>query len=248
MVRRLFTPKWILVHVGVCALVVLMVNLGFWQLRRLDEKRTFNATVSARTVEPVAPLDAVLTPDGRASDAQWRRVTVTGTYEADGAVTIVNRSQDSTAGVDSLVPLRMSDNRVVLVSRGFVPLALAVPAPPTGTVEVTGYLRTTQTRTALGAVDSTDPSTTEFQRFDVQLIARRVSGDVVPMWIQLIAESPSPANEWPARVPLPELTEGPHLSYAIQWFFFSLTAVTAWVVVVRRRLRETTASAPTTTE
>lgn len=238
MVRRLFTPKWILVHVGVASLVVLMVNLGFWQLRRLDEKRTFNATVTERTIEPVAKLDAVLTTPTRATDVQWRRVSVSGTYDSSGAVTVVNRSQDSTAGVDSLVPLKLDDGRLVLVSRGFVPLALAVPPPPSGPVEVTGYLRTTQTRSALGAVDSTDPSATEFQRFDVQLISQRFDGPVVPMWIQLIKESPSPADQWPARVPLPELTEGPHLSYAIQWFFFSMTAVTAWIVVVRRRLKE----------
>lgn len=240
MVRRLFTPKWMLVHVGVITLVVLMVNLGFWQLRRLDEKRAFNSMITARTGQTTAPLDSVLTPTADPSAVQWRRVTVTGTYDPSGAVTIVNRSQDNTAGVDSLVPLRLDGDRTVLVSRGFVPLALGVPTPPAGPVEVTGYLRTTQTRSALGAIDSTDPKTTEFQRFDVRLIARRIDGDVLPMWIQSIVESPAPRDEWPARVPLPELTEGPHLSYAVQWFFFSLTAVTAWIVVVRRRLHDPT--------
>lgn len=240
MVRRLFTPRWILIHLLVGALIVTMVNLGLWQLRRLDDKRAFNAAVSARTAEPVAPLEGIL-PAGTGRDAlaglEWRRVAVTGTYDPSEAVTIINRSQNGSAGVDSLVPLRAPDGRVVLVSRGFIPLALAVPPPPTGEVRVVGYLRLTQTRGALGAIDSSDLGATEFQRFDVQRLARQIDGDVAPMWLQLVEESPSTNAQWPASVPLPELDEGPHLSYAFQWFFFSLVAAVAWVVVARRRYR-----------
>lgn len=225
-------------HVAVWSLVVLMVNLGFWQLRRLDEKKIFNASVTARTVQPIVALDDVLGPSTEPGDVEWRRITVSGTYEPSKAVTIVNRSQDGTAGVDSLVPLRLADGRVILTSRGFVPLALPVPTAPSGDVTVTGYLRKTQTRSALGAIDSSDPTATEFQRFDVQLIGKRIAGQVAPMWIQLSSESPAPASDWPARVPLPELTEGSHLSYAVQWFFFSATALVAWIVVIRRRLAE----------
>ena len=41
-------PKWIVRHVAVAALVVTMILLGFWQLRRLDEKRDHKALVEAR--------------------------------------------------------------------------------------------------------------------------------------------------------------------------------------------------------
>lgn len=225
-------------HLGVWSLVALMFNLGFWQLHRLDDKKAFNATVVSRSLEPVAPIDDVLLPDTEPRNVEWRRVKVSGTYEPSLAVTIVNRSQDGTAGVDSLVPLRLADGRVLLVSRGFIPLAMAVPLPRTDPVEVVGYLRPTQVRAALGAVDSSDPNAVEFQRFDVERIAKKIDGAVVPMWLHLIEESPAPQSQWPARVPLPEITEGPHLSYAVQWFFFSLVAIVAWIVVVRKRIAE----------
>ena len=35
--RFVLQPKWILSHLFVFVLVVTMINLGFWQLRRLDE-------------------------------------------------------------------------------------------------------------------------------------------------------------------------------------------------------------------
>ena len=237
--RRLFTPRWILIHLGVAALVFLMVNLAFWQLRRLDEKRTFNATLTAATELPVTEL--FRTSSWKTTTApvtEWSRVVVEGTYDMSHAVTIVNRSQDGTAGYDTLVPLVLRDGRVLFVNRGYVPLARPVPSPPSGTVSVMGYVRATQTRGTLGAIDSSDPGTTEFQRFDIELIARRLDSPHFPWFLQRVKESPVQEGQWPATVALPELTEGPHLSYAVQWFFFSAVAIAAWTVVVRRRLRE----------
>lgn len=243
MLRRVLGPKWIVLHVTVLVAVLVMVNLGLWQLNRLDERRAFNAAVSARTVEPVTDL-AELVPDrggepgdARWRDLEWRRVRVRGSYDAAGAVTIVNRSTGGTAGVDSLLPFRFGDGRVVLVNRGFIPLALDVPGAPAGDMEVVGYLRVTQTRSALGAIDSSDPSATEFQRVDIARLSEQIQGTMSPMWIQLAEQTPAPSAPWPAPVPLPELSEGPHLSYAGQWFFFCLVALVGWAIVVRRGLR-----------
>ena len=63
------------------------------------------------------------------------------------------------------------------------------------------------------------------------------------MFLQLIAESPADASQWPAKVALPPLDEGTHMSYALQWFFFCLVALTAWIVVVRRKIGQVNALA-----
>jgi len=63
MYRFLLQPKWIGFHLLVIAAIVTMVNLGMWQLRRLDERQAFNATVEARYDEPPVPLDDLLTDD-----------------------------------------------------------------------------------------------------------------------------------------------------------------------------------------
>lgn len=236
--RRLATPRWLLVHVATLGLVVAMVNLGLWQLDRLDAKRTLNEAVAERSTSPVVDLGELLptgTEDVEGS-LEWRRVTAAGTWVPEGAVTVLNRSAEGVAGVHSVVPVRLGDGRTLLVNRGFVPLVEQVAAP-TGEVTVAGYLRRSEKRGALGAVDSVDPSTREFQRLDIALIGDRVGGEVVPMWMQLADQSPRATDDWPAAIPLPEPDEGPHLSYAFQWFFFSLVAVAGWGVAARRSLR-----------
>ena len=236
--RSLFSPKWLLVHIGTAGLIVLMFNLSLWQFHRLDEKKAFNASVSSRIAQPVDPFFSILTDDASPTDIEWRRVEISGTYDTETAVSIINRSQNGSAGYDLLVPLSTDDGVKILVNRGFVPLAVPAPAIPSGRVTVVGYLRASQSRTGLGLKDSDSTKTTEFQRFDVPRIASQIDGDVAPMFLQLIQDSSSNPEQWPAPVPLPPLDEGSHLSYAVQWAFFSLVALTAWVVVVRKKLRE----------
>lgn len=219
-----------------------MVFLGFWQLERRDQKREFNATVVSRTDIPPAPIGDVLTPQANPDEIEWRVVSATGRFLADDEVTIINRSQDGTAGYSPLTPLLLADGQVVFVNRGFVPLNVTSPQTPSETISVLGYLRKTQKRGSLGAIDSTDASATEFHRVDLSLISRRIEQPSLPMYLQLIEQSPAQTEAWPAPANLPELDEGPHFSYAIQWWFFSLVAVTAWIVVVRRALRKSTSA------
>jgi cytochrome oxidase assembly protein ShyY1 len=169
-------------------------------------------------------------------------VIAQGQYLADKAVTIINRSQDATAGYSPVTPFLLEDGSVVFVNRGFVPLAQSIPLPSSGSVLLKGYLRTSQARTLLGAVDSTDPSTVEFHRLDLDLLSQRMDQPTLPMYIQLMEETPALTSTWPAPTQLPELTEGSHFSYAMQWWFFSLVSLTGWIVVSRRALRSRTMS------
>ena len=227
-----------MLHLLLGSLVALMLFLGFWQLDRLDQKRTFNATVLERTaMDPVSVVDLVSAgsePDG---SLEWRIVTAEGTYLPDEQVTLINRSLDGVAGYSPFVPLQMDDGTVVFVQRGFVPLAEPMPSIAEGRVSVTGFLRPPQTRGTLGAVDSTDPTATEFHRADVELIAARTEAPHLPMYIQLLGQSPAVESVWPQAARLPDLDEGPHFSYAMQWWFFSAVALTGWIVVARRAVR-----------
>lgn len=222
-----------------------MVNLGLWQLRRLDQKRDFNSLVTSRSELPVTDLSRLEQPVNPAS-TEWRRVSVPGTYHPERAVRVVNRSQDGAAGYDEVVPLHTDRFGWIIVNRGFVPLAVDHPVDtPTGPVTVVGYLRASQQRGVLGAVDSTDATNKDFQRFDLPLMSRQLNGAVLPMYIQLVKESPTTVRDWPTPVSFPELSEGPHQSYAFQWFFFSTVAFAAWIVVVRRKWRGTPTTSPT---
>jgi len=53
------------------------------------------------------------------------------------------------------------------------------------------------------------------------------------MYLQLLQSDPA-EGQYPANVAPPVLDNGPHLSYTIQWFIFSICAIVGWVLVVRR--------------
>ena len=60
MYKFLYRPKWIATHLLVIALIVLMVNLGQWQLHRHHERKEFNATLVQRFDAPIQPLETLL--------------------------------------------------------------------------------------------------------------------------------------------------------------------------------------------
>jgi cytochrome oxidase assembly protein ShyY1 len=235
--RRLFSPRWILIHIGLCALTVLLVFLGFWQLQRLEDRRARNTEIELNTTREVVAADQSM---GTSTD-EWRRVTLTGRYVPDTQIAIINRSQDGVAGDNLAAVFETENNGEFLINRGFVPLTVNARFTPQDTLTLVGYIRLNQTRRNVGAIDSSNRGTTEFQRYDLARIRAALGlGINTNYYVQLIEESPSPKSEWPIPVPFPTIDEGPHFSYAMQWFFFAFVAVAGWTVVVVRKLREET--------
>lgn len=235
--RFLLRPRWLLSHALVLALVVLMVNLGFWQLRRLEEKRDRNELIESRGQEPVVPVGAVLDAgdDARAvGDVRYRRVTATGTYDADGTVAIRNRTKDGVAGAWLATPLDLGEGERVAIIRGFVRLdsdgqPFDAPAP-SGEVTVEGSV------VAPERLDGTAPRDIEpLIEADGMLPAAILATDSDPGEPAAESEGVQPAVLVP--VPPPELSEGPHLSYAVQWFIFSTIAIAGYPLVLRRVIR-----------
>jgi len=243
MYRFLLRPRWLAFTLGVVVLVVVMVNLAFWQLRRLDERQAFNQRVEGRAALPAAPVDDVLALGASALDvdgAEWRSVTATGTYDGAGQVLIRNRSFDGAPGYHVVTPL-FTDGGTLLVNRGWIPFGDgAEPSdapPPSGEVDVTGRVRRSQERGRFGAADPAEGTLAELARVDVERIAAQTSGPVYPAYVELIAD-PGENEGAPVPLPPPESDDGPHLSYAGQWFLFSACAVAGWIVVVRRAARQ----------
>jgi cytochrome oxidase assembly protein ShyY1 len=242
MYRFLLTPRWLLFHLVVIAAIVAMVFAAFWQLDRLDQRRTFNDAVRERSQQQPVDL-AVILDDldaGRLepSTAEWLPVTVSGTY-LPGQVVEFNNSQGGRAGDNVLTALSFGGGGTVIVNRGFIPLALEddLPAAPSGDVTVTGFVRPSEVRDRGGVTDADDDEPlTEIRRIDIPRLSQQFPGDVAPVYVQLTGSDPPLTAGDPAPVVLPELDEGPHLSYAIQWFIFAICVAVGWVLAVRRSL------------
>ena len=245
-------PKWLVGHVLVIVLVVAFTNFGFWQLRRLDERRGANAVIAARSSVPVQPIGEVV-PTGAGSDdvggLAYRRVTAQGTYDAGASVLVRSRALEGRPGFHVLTPLVLDDDRVVMVNRGFAPFttdaaeALAVTRPPAGDVEVTGLVLVTQERQGIGPTDPAEGTLTEIARVDLGRLQQQYSRELYPVYLQLQEQSP-PTEGLPVVLPPPEQTEGNHLSYAGQWFLFAAVGAIGWPVLLWRTAQERDRLAP----
>ncbi len=212
--------------------------LGIWQIARLHQKRQFNAAVRAGLSAPPAPAETLL-PDGVDPEAvRYRRVEATGTYDTAHEFVLYGRSQDSDAGNHMLTPLRFPDGRSILVDRGWVPLAVDSPgaasvAPPSGEVHVEGVLFASEGDPP-GAAGQAGGTETTLAKLDLASIQAQLPYRIAPDYLLLQQQAPAQSTPFPAPAPLPELSEGPHLSYALQWFTFAATAIGGFIVLALR--------------
>lgn len=240
--RFLLTRRWVLFALVVVLLCYATWWLGQWQFHRLEDRKESNAVVRANEDRAPAPVADVLSPgDEVAEDDEWRQVTATGEYDVDETVVVRYRTRSGESGVDVVVPLVTADGTALLVDRGWLrtenqgATAADVPAPPAGEVTVEGWVRADATGEG---IEVDDHSTRALSSVTVgPVIGHPVYGGS----IELRSEDGEPAAGL-EPVELPELNNGPHFFYGLQWWFFGLLAVVGFVYLAwdeRRSARRT---------
>jgi len=223
--RFLVSRRWIVFFVVVVVLAYATWWLGRWQFHRLADRQQDNAVVERNEgAAPVAVGD-VLAP-GREVDPvdEWRVVTATGTYVADETVIVRYRTREGSSGVDVVVPLQPDDGPAVLVDRGWLATDNSgarpddVPAPPTGTVTVTGRVRVDATGDSASVADRST------RAISSERIGAAIGRDVYSGFLDLRSEDPAPDTPL-MQAELPDLGNGPHFFYGLQWWFFGLLAM-----------------------
>jgi len=219
------------------AFAALCIRLGFWQLSRLAQRRAQNTVITARLAQPTVDLSS-LPPD---SSSWLRRARVAGTPDYDHEVILAARSYNGSPGVYVLTPLRVAGrDTAFLVNRGWVyaPDGVTVDLhqwrePDTSFV---GFVELLSTRAGTGT-GVLRGERRIVRRLDEQSIASVLPYAVSPLYLVATAQDTTvPVRQRVARLPPPALDEGPHLSYAIQWFAFATIAIVgAAAVAVRGR-------------
>lgn len=250
----MFSPKWMLSHLGVVALIAAMLVAGLWQIDRHQARGERNDVIRARASQDPAELATVATvasePD-IGEQQQFRRVSVTGEYRLDDEVLVRNRTLDGAPGFWVLTPLVRSDGSAAIVNRGWVPLAFddeqfraSVPDPPSGEVRVVGSVQPTREAEGLQRADPATGKLATLARPDVLRLGEQLSYPVVPLVVRLEPSAEALDTSLPTELPLPPLDAGPHASYAAQWFIFTAIAVVGYPLVLRRVARGDAASLP----
>ena len=215
------------------------VRLGFWQLGRMGERREANRAAAAARAEP--PLELGVGADWTAEELRERWVEASGRFDHGHEILLRGQAFQGTPGVLVVTPLRLArGDSAVLVLRGFVPSPDAVrvnvePLREPGTTRVRGLA--TPVPSGDGQPLDHDGHVT-WARLDLPALRRRLPYPILPVLIRQSPDSALPSP--PHRLPPPELSEGPHLSYAVQWFAFAAMTVAFGVLVVGRAGRRET--------
>lgn len=232
-------PKWIAAHLLALTGILIFVNLGFWQLRRLDDRRQINERIEARMTGDVTDLGVLLDAvEGDPDQLEYQLVSAQGRYVNSESVILRSRTRDGISGHHVLTPLVLGDGRVLIVERGWVPidaldLSSTEIAPVATDVELTGVLLKTQERDRFGPTDPADGVLTQIARVDLVRLDQQVAGELVTVYLRLLSQNPA-QPQLPHLIDPPEITEGPHLAYAGQWFLFTLVVAVGYPVLMRK--------------
>jgi surfeit locus 1 family protein len=224
--RRLTLVALLLVAAG-------FVRLGFWQLARLEERHAANR--AAARARAAAPLELAVGADWTAEEMNERWVVANGRYDHQHELVVRGQALQGAPGVLVVTPLRLAgSDSAVLVLRGFVPAADAVRANidtlrEPGTQRVRGLASSIPSG---GGEPLEHGGHTTWARLDLAAIRRWLPYPIMPVLLRQAPDSGVPSL--PRRLALPELSDGPHLSYAVQWFAFAAMAVAFGVFVVAR--------------
>lgn len=241
--RALLSRHWLLSSLLVVIAAGVCVRLGIWQLDRLKQRRAFNAHIYALQAMPPLQLPASLNAEDL-SGMEYRAATASGTYDFAHQVALRNQYYNSQVGYDLVTPLVMQNGEAVLVNRGWIPADGGGPEgwhkyDVPGKVAVTGVIRTSQTATvAFAAVDPTlapgQKGLDQWIYLNVDRIAQQLPYPTLPVYLQQNPDASRTSPPVPLQVQL-DLSEGPHLGYAIQWFSFAAIMLVGYPFYVRRQ-------------
>ena len=223
---------------GWLALVVVFsiacVYLSNWQFNRREEALVAMQQLAQNYDSPAVPIQQLATLDTFAKANEWRKVELVGKYLVDKSVLVRNRPLNGQPGFLQVVPFELSDGTVIAVERGWVAagdqyqVPERVPLPADATQTVIGRTRASEpslNRTAPPGqlatinIEALVSSTQIEQKIYNKLYVRMASES-------LAGESLSGVDA-PKKLDKPQLGEGNHLSYALQWILFALMSAAA---------------------
>ncbi|WP_282607548.1 SURF1 family protein [Pelagibius sp. Alg239-R121] len=115
--KRRFRPSFWATAVTIPALIILL-GLGTWQVQRLQWKQEQIELRQERAHAPVVPVSEVLDVP---AEKEFFHVEVTGRFLHDKELYLAARSLNGNVGQHIVTPFQMSDGRVLLIDRGWVP-------------------------------------------------------------------------------------------------------------------------------
>lgn len=212
-------------------IAILLIGLCLWaaqwQYQRGVDRHARNTVIAKQSVMAPVNLSEI---KGGAASVEWRTITLRGNFDEANQILLRNRYNEGVYGFEQLTLFAFED-RKIWVDRGWIKAGANATITPrlqettSEDIEITGRIR----------LDSSLPRGRFFavannseKNLVAQLDARK-GIQTENFYLDLISTS-IPAMNPDAPAELPELSDGPHMAYALQWLFF------AGLIIYGRRL------------
>lgn len=225
--------RWLTWALLVSFFSVACVFLSQWQFSRRAEAVAKIQTIANNFDRAAVPLDEVSSLGSFDPANEWRPVSLTGKFLADKAVLVRNRPYNGSPGFLQVVPFELSGGKIIAIETGWIPTGSDNQAPkiiPLPTEEQQDIVA--RVRPAEPTLNRDAPEN-QLATINIETLVQKenLTGQVYTSIYARLANSYTKA-EIPKVLPKPELNEGNHLSYALQWILFALMAfgALAWAI------------------
>lgn len=248
MTKQIFSIKFALWLLLTFVVVSFFCRLGFWQLDRAEEKRVMLA--HSKSMKRQKPI--VFSADDNASDSganiqNYQSIQVSGIYDARHILLLDNQFYRHEVGYEVIQPLRLDNNKIIFVSRGWVKAPasrqeLPLIHSPQDKITLTGTAYFIPKSLWILGKNTDQPFHSKkwpkrIEKMDIQKIQKKwfKSKIIYPFILRLDAKEPDGfARDW-AIVSMPPSR---HTGYAIQWFGMAIAVLIIFIVLQARKFKK----------
>lgn len=231
MFKNLTKPRWIALTAFLLIMVYLFIRLSDWQFDRYNQRIQINELTT--TALSSAPLE--ITDLSQISELKdWQKVSLRGEFINSDAKLLRRQYLERNLGFWVITPMKLDSSQVILVNRGWIPIADSstsqqkIPPIPEGTSSIIGYVQSISD-------SKSEPADLPINQINYLNSNNFESEPLSTKYLQL--STIEPTDNQVAIIPLPELTNGPHFSYAIQWILFALMLPIGWYILLKNETK-----------
>lgn len=219
----LISRRWWWTTLLVLAGIGLLARLGFWQLDRLDQRRSSNAQLIQQLNSSPINLNSEQLP-ADLENLEDRQAAVSGSFDYSSQIMLTQQNWQGRPGVHLITPFIVDGRDVaILVDRGWIPSRKAATGDldrynDESSADVDGVIKLSDSIAGV-PTGLTEPRE-EWYRVDVAAIEAQMPYTLMPVYLQWLPKDPDLELPYRAEREI-DLSEGSHLGYAIQWFLFA---------------------------
>ena len=230
-------PLAILKSLIALLLIALCLWAAQWQFQRGIDRQDRNAMIESQLTLPTLKIENIPSKESaRIAAFEWRTVSASGSFKSDQQILLKNRYFEGVYGYEVLTRFTLSDGRFIWVDRGWVKAGRdAKTAPitttvPEGDLSIVARVRLDRSL-PVGAFFALPSSGAGM----ISKLNAQTGFASEGFYLDLISGSDSSLTP-SAPAHLPELSDGPHMAYALQWVFFAGLLIYGRILIRRGQI------------